>query len=74
VDAAGKHWAIPDILWASRLVSILLMMPLSLVAWVKASGPVEPFSKQIPLGIPSEQRANLPLSWFSLKWRSDVLR
>jgi hypothetical protein len=22
VDAAGKHWAIPDILWASRLVSI----------------------------------------------------
>ena len=54
VDAAGKHWAIPDILWASRLVSILLMMPLSLVAWVKASGPVEPFSKQVPLGIPSE--------------------
>ena len=45
VDAAGKHWAIPDILWASRLVSILLMMPLSLVAWVKAFGPVEPFSK-----------------------------
>src|ERR1700686_3947049 len=54
VDAAGKHWAIPDILWASRLVSILLMMPLSLVAWVKASGPVEPFSKQVPLSIPSE--------------------
>jgi hypothetical protein len=39
VDAAGKHWAIPGILWASRLVSILLMMPLSLMAWVKASGP-----------------------------------
>jgi uncharacterized membrane protein len=54
VDAAGKRWAIPDILWASRLVSIFLMMPLSLVAWVKASGPVEPFSKQVPLGIPSE--------------------
>jgi uncharacterized membrane protein len=41
VDASGKHWAIPDILWASRLVSIFLMMPLSLVAWVKASGPGE---------------------------------
>jgi putative membrane protein len=54
VDAAGKHWTIPDILWASRLVSIFLMMPLSLIAWVKASGPVEPFSKQVPLGIPSE--------------------
>jgi hypothetical protein len=54
VDAAGKHWAIPDIRWASRLVSIFLMMPLSLIAWVKASGPVEPFPKQVPLGIPSE--------------------
>ena len=54
VDAAGKHWAILDILWASRLVSIFLMMPLSLIAWVKASGPVEPLSKQLPLGIPSE--------------------
>jgi hypothetical protein len=50
VDAAGKQWAIPGILWASRLVSILLMMPLSLMAWVKASGPVKPFSKQVPLG------------------------
>jgi len=54
VDAAGKHWPIPGILWASRLVSILLMMPLSLIAWVKASGPVERSSKQVPLGIPSE--------------------
>ena len=43
VDAAGKRWAIAGILWASRLVSILLMMPLSLIAWVRASGPVEPF-------------------------------
>ena len=54
VDAAGKHWAIPGVLWASRLVSILVMMPLSLIAWVKASGPVEPLSKQGSLGIPSE--------------------
>jgi uncharacterized membrane protein len=54
VDAAGKQWAIPGIVWASRLVSILLMMPLSLMAWVKASGPVKPFSKQVPLDIPSK--------------------
>jgi uncharacterized membrane protein len=54
VDAAGKHWAIRDILWASRLVSILLMMPLSLIAWVKASGPVELLSKQASLGIPGK--------------------
>ena len=40
VDAAGKRWAIPDILSASRLISIFLMMPLSLIAWVKASVPV----------------------------------
>jgi hypothetical protein len=54
VDAAVKHWAILDILWASRLVSLFLMMPLSLIAWIKTSGPVEPFSKQISLGIPSD--------------------
>src|SRR4029077_12829322 len=54
VDAAGEHWAILDILWASRLVSLFLMMPLSLIAWIKTSGPVEPFSKQISLAIPSE--------------------
>ena len=54
VDAAGKQWAIPGILWASRLASILIMMPLSLMAWVRASGPVRPFSKQVPLDIPSE--------------------
>jgi uncharacterized membrane protein len=54
VDAAGKHWAIAGILRASRLASILLMMPLSLIAWIKASGPVELFSKQVSLGAPSE--------------------
>jgi uncharacterized membrane protein len=53
VDAAGKHWAILDILWASRFVSLFLMMPLSLIAWIKTSGPVERFSKQISLGNPS---------------------
>jgi uncharacterized membrane protein len=46
VDGAGKRWMIPDILEASRLVSISLMMPLSLIAWVKASRPVT----QVPLG------------------------
>lgn len=50
VDAAGKQWAIPGLLWASRLVSILLMMPLSLMAWVKASRPVTSILKQVPLG------------------------
>jgi uncharacterized membrane protein len=54
VDASGKHWAISGTLWASRLVSILLMIPLSLIAWVRASGPVEPFSKQVPLSLPGE--------------------
>ena len=42
VDTAGKRWMIPGILWASRLVSIFLMMPLSLIAWVKAATPVAP--------------------------------
>ena len=41
-DAAGKRWLISDILWASRLVSIFLMMPLSLIAWVKTARPAEP--------------------------------
>ena len=54
VDATGKHWVISDILWASCLVSTLLMMPLSLIAWVKAAGPANPISKQVPLGIRSE--------------------
>ena len=54
VDAAGKQWAISGILWASRLVSILLVVPLSLMAWVKASEPVRPFSQPVPLDIPGE--------------------
>jgi hypothetical protein len=40
--------------FASRLVSIFLMMPLSLIAWVNASGPVKSISKQVPPAIPSE--------------------
>jgi hypothetical protein len=53
-DAAGKHWMIPDVVLASRVVSIFLIMPLSLIAWVKASRSVKPISKQVSLGIPSE--------------------
>lgn len=53
VDSAGKRWMIPHILWASRLVSIFLMMPLSLIAWVRAARPVEPSSKQASLGVAS---------------------
>ena len=37
VDATGKLWMISHILWTSHLVSIFLMMPLSLVAWLKVS-------------------------------------
>lgn len=54
VDTAGKRWMIPDILWAARIVSIFLMMPLSLFAWVRAARPVEPSSKHVPLGVASE--------------------
>jgi putative membrane protein len=35
VDPAGRHWMIAGILHASRLVSIFLMVPLSVIAWVK---------------------------------------
>jgi uncharacterized membrane protein len=37
VDATGKRWMIPSILWTSRLVSIFLMLPLSLIAGFKIS-------------------------------------
>jgi uncharacterized membrane protein len=54
VDAVGERWMIHDILWASRLVSIWLMIPLSLIAWVKAARPVEPSRNKVPLAISSE--------------------
>lgn len=37
VDSTGKQWSISSILMTSRLVSIFLMFPLSLSAWVMAS-------------------------------------
>ena len=48
VDGAGKRWMIPEILRASRLVSIFLMTPLALIAWVKA-----PQIRQGPLQQPA---------------------
>jgi uncharacterized membrane protein len=53
VDPAGKHWMIAGILRASRLVSIFLMMPLSLIAWVKGKL-VESSRSKVPLAISSE--------------------
>jgi hypothetical protein len=44
---------IADILWASRLVSIFLMLPLALIAWVKAARLVEPSRNEVPLAISS---------------------
>jgi putative membrane protein len=37
VDATGKPWMISHILWTSHLVSVVLMIPLSLIAWFKIS-------------------------------------
>jgi uncharacterized membrane protein len=39
VDASGKDWMISNILWTSRVVSLFLMLPLSLLAWFKVSHP-----------------------------------
>jgi uncharacterized membrane protein len=54
VDSAGKRWMIADILTASRLVSIFIMMPLALIAWVKAARRCEPSRSKFPLAISSE--------------------
>jgi uncharacterized membrane protein len=51
VDAAGKSWKIPSILWASRLVSVFLMVPLSCIAWLKASRSDRGLSKRLVAGI-----------------------
>jgi len=37
VDATGKRWMISNIFWTSRLVSVFLMMPFSLIAWLRVS-------------------------------------
>lgn len=41
-DATGAHWAISSILWGSRLVSVFVMLPLSIVAWMRASRQNDP--------------------------------
>lgn len=51
VDAGGKRWVISSILWLSRLVSIFLMMPLSVMAWSKAS-------RQTRNNLPPEDRTH----------------
>lgn len=40
-DATGKQWAAVDILHADAFVSILVMMPLALIAWSRLSHPRE---------------------------------
>jgi putative membrane protein len=52
VDATGKHWMIANILWTSRLVSVFLMVPLSLIAWFRISRPLESLAKRASLDIP----------------------
>lgn len=52
VDATGKHWMIHNILWTSRLISIFLMLPLSLIAWFRSSQPFEQPTKRNLPGIP----------------------
>ena len=45
VDGSGRHWSIPELLWASRLVSIFLLIPLSLMAWAGATASANPSPK-----------------------------
>jgi uncharacterized membrane protein len=37
VDVTGKRWMVSNILWTSRLVSLFVMLPFSLIAWFKVS-------------------------------------
>jgi uncharacterized membrane protein len=41
LDATGNRWTISNILWTSRLVSLFLMLPFTLIAWIKVSHPRE---------------------------------
>ena len=54
VDASGTRWRISNILWTSRLVSLFLMIPVSLFAWIRAFQPTEPVTAQISQSAPSE--------------------
>jgi len=41
VDASGRQWRIADVLWASRLVSIFVMLPFVLIAWARFADPAD---------------------------------
>jgi uncharacterized membrane protein len=41
VDASGRQWRIADVLWASRLVSIFVMLPFVLIGWARAPDPAD---------------------------------
>jgi putative membrane protein len=47
LDASGTRWTISSILWASRLFSVFVMLPLSLFAWMRASRQINPIN---PIG------------------------
>lgn len=38
VDGSGRGWTLNGILWASRIVSVFLMLPLALAAWGRKPG------------------------------------
>jgi uncharacterized membrane protein len=44
LDPTGMRWIISNILWASRLFSVSVMLPLSLFAWVRASRQINPIA------------------------------
>jgi len=45
LDASGTRWSVSTILWASRLISVFLMLPLSLFAWMRASRKSNPIGQ-----------------------------
>ena len=47
LDAGGTPWTISSILWASRLVSVFVMLPLSLFAWTRASRQINAIAQRV---------------------------
>jgi len=47
LDAGGTPWAISSILWMSRLISVFVMLPLSLFAWIRASRQIHPIVQRV---------------------------
>lgn len=50
IDAIGTRWTISNILWASRLISMFVMLPLSLFAWMRASRQINPIAQRVASG------------------------